>query len=69
MMDTFEKLILIQKHFNLLKNKAKQTNKQTTKTPNLLCSFYNSAHFNHNLVMATKHQKTFFFASSLWYFF
>lgn len=60
MMDTFEKLILIQKHFNLLKNKAKQTNKQTTKTPNLLCSFYNSAHFNHNLVMATKLQKTFF---------
>lgn len=38
MMDTLEKLLLIQKHFNLLKNKVKETNKQQ-KNPNLLCSF------------------------------
>lgn len=44
MMDTFEKLILIQKCFNLLKHKAKQTiiikkekkKKNTKKTPTLL---------------------------------
>lgn len=66
MMDTFEKLILIQKCFNLLKHKAKQTiiikkekKKKHKKNP-YFAPFHNSAHFNHNLVMATKHQKIFF---------
>lgn len=58
MMDTLEKLLLIQKHFNLLKNKVKETNNKEKPKPTLL--LFTIVHiFNHNLVMATKHQKIF----------
>lgn len=60
MMDTLEKLLLIQKHFNLLKNKVKETNKQQKKKPKPTLLLFTIVHiFNHNLVMATKHQKIF----------
>lgn len=44
MMDTLEKLLLIQKHFNLLKNKVKETNNKK-KTQTYFAPFHNSAHF------------------------
>ena len=42
-MDTLEKLLLIQKHFNLFKNKVKETNNKKTQT--YFAPFHNSAHF------------------------
>jgi hypothetical protein len=54
---------LIQKHSNLLKNKAKQINNNNNKSPKLLCFLSHSALNN----MARKHQKIIFYVSSIWH--